>query len=142
MKAKDIMTTADLCFCKDTDDCSQAAQIMCQRNVGSLPVLDAQSRLVGIVTDRDLCCRVLAQGETGDLPIQQVMSVDVHFVLPETNLSEAEQLMKRYKIRRLPVVDNQRRLQGYIAQADLLRHVENRNQEHEIIEMLEVISAP
>ncbi|KKK83651.1 hypothetical protein LCGC14_2791240, partial [marine sediment metagenome] len=72
--------------------------------------LDTNGRLEGIVTDRDLCCRVLGQGRSFDTPVREVMSMTMHTVHPDADLSEVESIMRENKIRRIPVVDDDDRL--------------------------------
>lgn len=143
MKARDLMTSDHVWACSETADVREVAQMMADHDVGAIPVLDPQGRLEGIVTDRDLCCRILARGMSFETPVRRVMSGDVRTVRPDADLREIEQAMAEHKIRRMPVVDEDNRLQGFIAQADLLRAcAEHRRQEHGVVETLETISEP
>lgn len=142
MKARDIMTMQEVCACSDTSDVHKAAQLMQEHNIGSIPVLDSEGRLEGIVTDRDICCRVVAQGKAGQTPVSEIMSTGVKTVTPETGLSEIESLMSQYRIRRLPVIDDQNRLEGWISLGDLARHCHGIFKEHHVAEVLEAVSTP
>ena len=140
MKAHDLMAAHEVWACAETSDCRQVAEMMAEHNVGSIPVLDTEGRLEGIVTDRDLCCRVIAKGRSFETPIREIMTPSVHTVSPETSLGEIESLMKQYRIRRLPVVDSDNRLQGFISLGDLARHCHGPLKEHHLAEVLESVS--
>lgn len=96
----------------------EAAQIMKSEDVGSLPVVEG-GRLVGIVTDRDLAIRVLAEGAASDTPVSELASRDVVTIDPQQSLEEAARLMAEHQIRRLPVVEEDGKLAGILAQADV-----------------------
>ncbi len=142
MKARDIMTMHEVCACSDTSDTRRVAEMMQEHNIGSIAILDGEGRLEGIVTDRDICCRLVAQGKPGETPVSEIMSTAVKTVTAETGLSEIESLMSQYRIRRLPVVDNQNRLQGWISLGDLARHCHGIFKEHHVAEVLEAVSTP
>ena len=116
---------------------AEAARIMRSDDVGSLPVVDA-GRLVGIVTDRDIACRVVAESRDPQVTtVGEVASGDLVTVRPEQDLSEALRLMARHQVRRLPVVDNDR-LIGIVAQADVALAGDDRSTG----EVVEQVSAP
>ena len=83
MRACDIMTTHEVCACSETSDCSRVAEMMLEHDIGSVPVLNGQGRLEGIVTDRDICCRAMATGKGGDTPITEIMTSSVRTVSPD-----------------------------------------------------------
>jgi len=121
-KARDLMTENPSCITPETT-VQEAARMMESQDVGSLPVVESGSkRLVGIVTDRDLAVRVLARGESGNLPVRDVMSQkDLACVRAEDDIDEIEKLMGRHQVRRIVVVDDKGGVVGVIAQADLAR---------------------
>jgi len=139
MNASDIMTAHKVWACAETSNAQSVAQMMSKHNVGAIPVLDSQGRLEGIVTDRDLCCHILAEGRSYDTPISELMSEPVHSVGPDTDLWEVESLMRQYRIRRLPVVDEDRRLKGFISVGDIACHCGSAEQEHELISVMETV---
>jgi len=97
---------------------ADAAAIMKSENVGSLPVTE-RDHLIGIVTDRDIVVRVVAdRRDPRDMTVEEVVSRDPVTVGPEQDLDEALSLMARNQVRRLPVVEGGR-LVGIVAQADL-----------------------
>jgi CBS domain-containing protein len=96
----------------------EAARLMREEHIGSLPVTDDE-KLVGMITDRDITTRVVAEAaDPKMLSVGEVYSQDLISVEPDKDLEEAVQLMARHQVRRLPVVENGR-LVGMIAQADI-----------------------
>jgi CBS domain-containing protein len=101
-----------------TESVVEAARLMRDKHIGSLPVTEDE-RLVGMITDRDITTRVVAEGTVPDrMSVGDVYSRDVVSVGPNNDLEEALQLMARHQVRRLPVVENGR-LVGMVAQADI-----------------------
>jgi CBS domain-containing protein len=96
----------------------EAARLMRDEHIGSLPVTE-DKRLVGMITDRDITTRVVAEGAVSEtMSVGDVYSRDLISVEPNNDLEEALQLMARHQVRRLPVVENGR-LVGMVAQADI-----------------------
>jgi CBS domain-containing protein len=139
MNASDVMTCDHLCACVDTADARSVAKMMAEHDIGSVPVLDKDDRLEGIVTDRDLCCRLIAEGMSFETPIRRVMSRSVATVQPDADLHQVERVMRRRKIRRVPVVDHERKLKGFISFADLTYHLRGTSDEHELVEVFESV---
>jgi CBS domain-containing protein len=97
-----------------------AAKLMAKEDVGPIPVVDGD-RLVGLVTDRDLVLRVLAEGRDPEsTTVGEIASSDVVTVSPDEDLDRALKLLAQHQVRRLPVVENER-LVGIVAQADIAR---------------------
>jgi CBS domain-containing protein len=96
----------------------EAARLMREQHIGSLPVTEDE-RLVGMITDRDITTRVVAESAAPETTsVGDVYSRDLISVEPDNGLDEALQLMARHQVRRLPVVENGR-LVGMVAQADI-----------------------
>jgi CBS domain-containing protein len=115
----------------------EAAQLMKQEDVGSLPVVE-NGRLVGMLTDRDLVTRAVAEGvDVGVCRVGDVASRELVTVEPEQDLAEALRLMARHKLRRLPVVEGER-LVGILGQADVALEARDKK----MGEVLEEISEP
>jgi CBS domain-containing protein len=97
----------------------EAAQLMKSEDVGSLPILEGE-RLVGMVTDRDIVLRVVAEGkDVRSSTVGEIASRDLVTVDPQQDLDEALRLMAQHQVRRLPVVEEDGRLVGILAQADV-----------------------
>ena len=101
-----------------TTTAQEAARTMKSENVGSLPIVEGD-KLVGVITDRDLAIRIIAEGKGTDTPVADVASKDVVTIDPQQGLEEAARLMATNQIRRLPVVEEDGRLVGILAQADI-----------------------
>jgi CBS domain-containing protein len=99
----------------------EAARIMKQEDAGVVPVTE-NGRLTGMVTDRDIAIRVVAEGkDPQSTSVREVASTDLITVDPQQELDEALRLMAQHKVRRLPVVEEDGRLVGVVAQADVAR---------------------
>src|SRR4051812_38065120 len=96
----------------------EAAQLLKSEDIGSLPIVDGDNKLAGVVTDRDLAIRVLAEDKSADTPVSEVASKDLVTVDPDQSLEEAARLMSEQQVRRLPVVEEDGKLVGVLAQAD------------------------
>jgi CBS domain-containing protein len=94
-----------------------AARAMREEDVGSLPVTE-QGRLIGVITDRDIVVRVVAEGRADSASVADALSRNPVTVEPDEDLDEALRLMARHQVRRLPVVEGDR-LVGIVAQADV-----------------------
>ncbi len=142
MKARDLTTAHEVWACVDTDDARHVAIAMRDHNVKSLPVLDAEGRLEGIVTERDLVVRLLARGRSFETPVHELMSRPPKTIRPDTPVEEIEAIMREHKIRHLPVTDEDNRLKGFVSISDLIRHCKNTDLEHDLIDVLEATHAP
>jgi CBS domain-containing protein len=135
------MTREPAC-CEPGDSISRVAGIMKREDVGSVPVVESQEdkRLVGIVTDRDLVVKVLADG--GDVErstVRDAMTPNPASCLETDSIDQAVQLMSDRQVRRMPITDNQGRLTGIIAQADVATRV---SRDATTGELVEAISEP
>ena len=120
-----------------TQSLVEAARLMRTEDAGSIPVVE-DNRLIGIVTDRDITVRGIAEGaDPKTTTVAEVASQDVVTISPDQNLDEALSMMARYQVRRLPVVEDGN-LVGILAQADIAMEAE----EKQAGEMLVGISQP
>lgn len=113
---REIMT-ADPSTARPDTPVWEVARMMKQENVGSIPVVD-EGRLVGIVTDRDLCLGVLAEKQPVDAPVRGFMTGNPQTASPDSSIHDAGQIMGQHQIRRLPIVENDR-LVGIVSLGDL-----------------------
>lgn len=142
MKAQDMMTPNPTCCTADTP-ARDAARLMADHDCGCIPVVEDQqsSRLIGVVTDRDLTIRGTARGKGPDTPVRELMSGDVSGCAPESDAREVERIMAEQRVRRVPVVDDAGRCTGMIAQADLARQAGRHGlDEDELARVVESIS--
>jgi CBS domain-containing protein len=103
---------------ESTTTAQEAARIMKSEDIGSLPIVEGKN-LVGVITDRDLAIRVVAEGRGTDTTIGEIASKDVVTVDPQQSLEDAARLMAEHQVRRLPVVEEDGKLVGILAQADV-----------------------
>ena len=113
---RDIMST-DVQYCTPLDNMYEVAVKMREFNVGAIPIVD-QGHLVGMITDRDLVVRGIAEKHPGSTAVTEVMSRELVTVSPDDSVQKAADIMARHQIRRLPVVEGGR-LVGIVALGDL-----------------------
>jgi CBS domain-containing protein len=120
MKVKDVMTKS-LIYCTPADPSQQVADLMKKHQVGAVPVVDSldKKHLLGIVTDRDLCMKLVAEGRAASTPVLAVMTEKPYTCHAEDTLESCESLMRKHKVRRIPVVDEKNQCIGIVAQADV-----------------------
>ena len=119
MRVRDCMTT-DLVTCHPEDSDAHAAQLMWERDCGVLPVVDESDRIVGMVTDRDICMGAYTKGETfSTLRVRDAMASEVHHCSPADTLEDALNVMARFQVRRIPVVDDDQHLVGLLSMNDV-----------------------
>jgi CBS domain-containing protein len=117
---KDVMTS-DPCTIDAGKSVAYAAKMMRDEDVGLAPIVEGD-KLIGMLTDRDIAIRVVAEGRNpdqvtvGEVASQQVVTID-----PQQDLAEALRIMAKHQVRRLPVVEEDGRLVGVVAQADIAR---------------------
>src|SRR3546814_14046191 len=95
---------------------------MVGNDCGEIPVVDEGGQLVGVITDRDIACRCVAEGKSADTPVEEVMSSSLVTVIPDARVDECCKKMEDNQVRRLPVVDDQGTCCGIVSQADLALH--------------------
>jgi CBS domain-containing protein len=112
--------TRDVSACEPNATVADAAKLMAQEDVGPVPIVE-DGRLVGIVTDRDIVVRVVAEGrDPNATTVNEIASTELVTVSPDDDLDEALNLLAEHQVRRLPVVEGDR-LVGIVAQADIAR---------------------
>jgi CBS domain-containing protein len=125
MKAKDIMSR-HVWTCTPESNLQEACQVMWEHDCGSVPVVDADGRgLHGIVTDRDACMAVYTQGRgLGEIPVTVAMTGEVQHCLPDDDLATVHEIMRRHRIRRVPVLDGDQ-LVGIVSLNDMALAAQN-----------------
>ena len=122
MKVKDVMTP-DPAVCTRETTAGEAAGLMKQYDCGAIPVVDNMKdrKLLGIVTDRDLAVRGLADGKGADATVRELMTEAPAAADLDDEIETVREVMIREQVRRVPVLDGDRVVVGIIAQADLAR---------------------
>ena len=117
---KDVMTS-NPCSIDADKSVAYAAKMMRDEDVGLAPVVEGD-KLIGMLTDRDIAIRVVAEGRNpDDVKVSEVASKQVVTIDPQQDLDEALRIMAKHQVRRLPVVEEDGRLVGVVAQADVAR---------------------
>ncbi len=122
MKVKDVMMGTPA-SCPAGTNLGAAVEILWNRNCGILPIVDAQEKLIGVVTDRDICIALGTRNKlAGEITVNEVASANVFSCRPDDDIRSALATMAQTKVRRLPVVDAQGKLQGILSLDDVVLH--------------------
>ncbi|HUS21085.1 MAG TPA: CBS domain-containing protein [Aeromicrobium sp.] len=122
--ARDVMTTGTQCI-KDDQTLADAARMMRDLDVGSLPICGADEKLHGMLTDRDIVVRCVAEG--GDCTQTRAGDVaqgSVHWVSADADIDDALAIMSEHQVKRLPVLEDHR-LVGMISETDLTKKIDS-----------------
>src|ERR671917_240065 len=116
-----------------------AAKLMQREDTGILPVVESEGtkRLVGVVTDRDIAIRIVAEGRDGDTRVSDVMtSSRLATLRPDANVDDVMDTMADQQVRRVPIVDDRGTLVGIVAQADVVRKVRDDKKSERTVEKI------
>jgi CBS domain-containing protein len=149
VKVSELMTR-DVQACSPHDFLNIPAKIMWENDCGCVPVVDHESKIVGMITDRDVCMAAYTQ----NMPLRQIrvdtaMAPTVVTSGPEDDLAEAQELMRQDKVHRLPVADADGKLIGVLSLSDIVREAERQRKAQrgtkkaaELLEILGALSEP
>ena len=138
MRVNEIMSTDPVCCARETN-LREVAELMVTNDCGEIPICDGERRPIGVVTDRDIVCRLVAKGHNPlEATAEDCMSDPVITTDPEMDLDDCARLMEQYQVRRVPVVDKKGVLCGIITQADLARRAPRAT----MVEVMEKVSEP
>ena len=119
MKIKECMSK-DVCFVKSDCNIYDAARIMNENHIGCIPICNDEKNIVGVITDRDIVLRGVACDKNLKItPISQIMTTNVYTCKCDDEVQNAEILMKKNQIRRIPVVDSNNKMVGILTTGDL-----------------------
>ncbi len=124
-KLGDVMTE-NVVYLTPTDTVRQAALEMKQLNVGVIPVCDQDRRLLGVITDRDIVTRVVAEGRSLDQPLRDCLTPNPTTGRKDWDLKDAIKMMESKQIRRLPIVEQDNRLIGIVSLGDITEGVNDK----------------
>jgi CBS domain-containing protein len=119
MRVSEAMTR-DVKICTPGQTIREVARTMAEIEAGSMPVGE-NDRLIGMITDRDIAIRAVAQGKGPDTPVREVMSEHIHYCYDDEDLDHVAQNMGDIRVRRLPVVNREKRLVGILSLGDVAR---------------------
>jgi len=120
MRVSEAMTR-EVRVANPTQTIRDVAKIMAEIDAGAVPVGE-NDRLVGMITDRDIAIRAVAQGKGPDTPVRDIMSKDIKYCYDDEDLEHVAENMGDLQVRRLPVVNREKRLVGIVALGDVARH--------------------
>ena len=135
-KCREVMTADPVC-CVPTDTVARIAKLMKTESIGSVPICEDRhgKRLLGIVTDRDLALQVVAENrDARSTKVQDVMTREPLTCRADDDLQTALDAMETHQVRRIPVVDDDRRLIGMISQADVAVRSDQPGKTAEVVE--------
>ncbi|MGQ0761680.1 MAG: CBS domain-containing protein [Acidobacteriota bacterium] len=134
MTCSDVMTKNPK-ICAPTDIVQKAAQLMKSEDVGPIPIVGDNGKLEGIITDRDIVLKVVAEGrDPKTTKLADVMSTDLITCTSDGDIEETLDLMEDNQVRRIPVVDASGRLVGIISQADVATRLDDSEKTAELVE--------
>lgn len=136
MRVSEAMTR-DVRVCSPGQSIREVAKIMQEIDAGSMPVGE-NDRLVGMITDRDIAIRAVGAGKGPDTPVREVMSSEVKYCFDDEDLEHVAENMGDIKVRRLPVVNREKRLVGIVALGDLARAEDRKT----VAEVVKEVSQP
>jgi CBS domain-containing protein len=137
-KCSDVMTR-DLTCCTPGDSVHMVAQSMKAHDIGAMPVIDSHEKkqLIGIVTDRDLALKVVAEAlDSRNTTVEDIMSRKMVMCKTDDDWQVALDAMARHQLRRIPLVDDQGRIVGIIAQADVATRIEEPEATAKVVEQI------
>ena len=141
MKVSDLMTP-DVRSCTIHDSLNGAARIMWDHDCGCAPVVDAHGKLIGIVTDRDICMAAYTQGvPLAAIRVERAMSPKVISCARGDDLETAHRLMRTHEIHRLPVVDSRGKPIGILSLSDVINHWHGDRAAEQAVEIAATFSA-
>lgn len=136
MKVREIMTAEGIATASLDTTLAEIAERMRDENVGAIPIVDDDDKLCGIITDRDIVVRAVAEGEDpGECTAEEILSEQLHTIDPDADIEDAADLMAEHQIRRLPVVEDEVVI-GIISLGDLAV----KSEEDEASDVLEDVS--
>lgn len=136
MRAQDWMTR-DVRTCRPETSLNDAAHAMWQGDCGVLPVVDSDQKVIGVITDRDVCMGAYLQGKAlADLPVRDAMSRAVFSCRPTDSIEDVIRCMADHQVRRVPVLDARGKLVGILSLNDLARQVVSLGDERERVRLV------
>jgi CBS domain-containing protein len=142
MKVEETMTR-EVKVCAPSDVLNRAAQLMWENDCGCVPVVEGDSNVVGMLTDRDICMAAYTQGEAlNAMQVSSAMAHEVFACRPSDDLLSAEQIMRQHHVHRLPVVSADGKLVGVISLNDIARGADGPAAKSEVADTLAAVCTP
>jgi CBS domain-containing protein len=142
MKVATIMTQ-DVAVCADSETLNRAAQLMWENDCGCVPIVDLHSKIVGILTDRDICMAAYTRGANLDaIQTADAMATHPFTCRQDDDLATAQEIMRKHCVRRLPVVASDGKLVGILSLSDIARITGQPDAKAEVADTLVAVSTP
>ena len=139
MRVKEVMTT-DAKAIWITESLADAAKSMWENDCGILPIIKDGRKVVGMITDRDICMATAMKDRSpSSISVEEVMTGNVYAAKPEENVERALETMREHKIRRLPVLNREGELEGILSMNDIVLKAKNRNGKKPQIDYADVV---
>ena len=139
MKVKEVMTP-DAKAIWITESLADAAKEMWENDCGALPIIKDGRKVVGMITDRDICmASAMRDRNPAAISVEEVMNATVYAAEAEEDVEQALQTMREHKIRRLPVLNLQGELQGIVSMNDIVLKAKERNGKKPAIDYADVV---
>ncbi len=139
MKVKEVMTPDPQAIWL-TESLADAAKLMWQNDCGVLPIIKDGRKVIGLITDRDVCmATAMKQADPSGISVEEVMSGQVYAVKAEDNVAQALQTMQEHKVRRLPVLNAEGELEGILSMNDIVLRAKEANGKAAEIDYAEVV---
>lgn len=122
MKVRNLMTR-DVKVARPGDTIEQVARLMLDADTGAVPVVD-EGTVIGLITDRDIVLRVVAQNRPLTLPVSEALTPNVEFCFEDDDLTEVSEKMARLQLRRIVILDQDRKLAGILSLGDLAQQAD------------------
>jgi CBS domain-containing protein len=124
MKVKELMTPNATAIWL-TESLADAAKLMWENDCGVLPIIKDGRKVIGLITDRDICMGAAMRDENpSHISVEEVMTGQIYAITPEDSIDQALQTMQQHQIRRLPVVNPEGELEGILSLNDIVLHAE------------------
>jgi len=142
MKVKKIMTKY-VEFCHPEDKLTKVVGIMWQYDCGSVPVLNEQNKVMGVITDRDVCVAVATKNRlSSEISVSEVTNGQIFTCSQKDDIKKVLKIMGKNQIRRLPVVDKSCKLQGIISIIDILIAANKKSLQKQVLQTIKAIGKP
>jgi len=124
MRVEDVMMRTPVC-CGSETNLGAATEMLWSRNCGMLPIVNAQQKVIGVITDRDLCIALGTRNQlAGQIAVGDVMTGTVYSCRPEDDIHAALDTMARNRVRRLPVISKEGHLEGILSMDNVVQHAD------------------
>lgn len=142
MKVEKIMTK-HVGFCHPEDKLTKAVEIMWQYDCGSVPILNEQNKVMGMITDRDVCIAVTTKSRlSSEISVSEMTNGQIFTCIQKDDVKKVLKIMSKNQIKRLPVVDKSCKLQGIISITDILIAANKKSLQKQVLQTIKAIGKP